>query len=210
MQEQVILLISTTALLLGSPGPVPISLAINGMCFGVRESLGYLFGILTGLVWVMLSTSVGLALVIETMPHVSRALQYLAFAYLMYVAYKIAKAPLPMPKEQLTSKEQTGDPHPGFLDGFTLNLINPKAYAAMLAIFSSVSLSLESQVTSMTYTATTCLLVAIVVDSAWLVLGGLAKPWFSRVVVDSPERAMRIKQLFAFSLVLVVVYSVVI
>ncbi len=128
MIEALLTLLSTTALLLGSPGPAPLALAATGATFGYKKSIPFLLGILSGLAVAIFCASIGLATLFVTFPTMKLICQLAGAGYILFIAYKIATAP--------TSIADAPINPPNFKDGFILNLLNPKAYAAFLAIFS--------------------------------------------------------------------------
>ena len=136
MIEAFITLVSTTVLLLGSPGPAPIALAATGATFGFRKGMPFLFGILTGIAVAITAASVGLAALFNTFPQLKLGFQIIGGTYILYIAYKIASA----------SAVSAGDVEnaPKFIDGFILNLLNPKLYAVFLAIYSKFLLPADS------------------------------------------------------------------
>lgn len=172
MIEAIGSLVAATALLLGSPGPAPLALAASGAVFGFRGSLPFLAGILSGLAVAIVLGAAGMAAFFSAFPNTRLFIQVLGGLYIGYVALKIASAPV------LSTEESQRESAPTFLDGFILNLLNPKAYAAFLAIFSQFLLPISSNLQSTSVTAMITFGVAIVVDVAWLALGGLLRPVF--------------------------------
>ncbi|MCE9687764.1 LysE family translocator [Shewanella sp. AS16] len=193
--EAVITLATATALLLGSPGPAPLALAATSAAFGVKPSLGFLGGILCGLAVAIVGATAGMATVLANWPELKLALQLTGALYIAYVAYKIAMAPA------LSHGKATSDtaPRPTFVDGFILNILNPKAYAAFLALFSQFLLPGDGALGSYLSTGMVCFLVAVLVDSLWLLLGGLLRRLFER-----PLWARCIRFGFAASMLLAV------
>lgn len=183
MFEALLTLVVATALLLGSPGPAPLSLAGTSAAFGVRQGLPFLLGILTGLLVAIVGASAGLATLLQAYPSARLSLQLLAGAYICYVAFKIALAPV------VVAGQHAEQAAPRFIDGFMLNLLNPKAYAAFFAIFSQFLLPLPSANMALVATAVVCLLVATLVDFAWLCFGGILGPLFRR---PRPARIVRV------------------
>ena len=119
--------------LAGSPGPATLSPAATGAAFGWRRCFAYMLGIDLGMLAVMALTatgSVGLGL---GLPGLAPAVTALAGAYFLYLAYRIATAPPP-------AAARPGSAPPGFLAGLLLSLVNPKGYAAMVALFSGFAL----------------------------------------------------------------------
>ncbi len=196
MVESFIVLITTTALLLGSPGPAPLALAATGATFGVKKGIPFLAGILVGLSVAIVGATAGLAALFSQFPSFRVICQVIGGAYILYVAFKIASAPVVN-----SHKAQTA---PNFKDGFILNLLNPKAYAAFLAIFSQFLLPFSDTTIGYIVTGLTCLMVATLVDTLWLMFGGLLRPIFSK-----PKQARAIRIAFAIFMVLAVVYALV-
>jgi threonine/homoserine/homoserine lactone efflux protein len=175
--------------LIGSPGPATLSLAATGAAFGARRGLGYLVGLLVGIVGVMAITATGVIGVLLALPGAVPVVAVLAAAYFVYLAIRIATAP-PL--------AGAADPrgHPSFLAGFLLNLVNPKAYAAMAALFSGFVLLPDGL--ALDAAAKTGLLIPMVaaVNIAWLFAGAALSRIFR-----SP-RANRVVNL-AFALLLI-------
>jgi len=150
--------------LAGSPGPATLSLAAAGAAFGVRRALGYMAGLVVGLIAVMGITATGVVGLLLALPGAAPVVTVLAAGYFIYLAIRIATAP-PL---------AVGAPErrpPAFAGGFFLSLVNPKGYAAMAALFSGFVLIRERLLWDVT--AKTILLVAIIVavDVAWLFAG---------------------------------------
>jgi len=196
MIEALLSLITTTALLLGSPGPAPLALAAIGATYGVRQGLPFLSGILAGLACAIVGAVVGLSALFAAFPSVKFACQLIGGAYIVYIAFKIACAPI----VENTAPQSP----PTFSDGFILNLLNPKAYAAFLAIFSQFLLPMTSGVTAYIATGLVCWLVAMVVDVIWLGFGALLRPIFSH-----PQQARFIRIAFALLMVGAVVFALI-
>ena len=195
MIQSIITLASVTALLLGSPGPAPLALAATSATFGIKKGIPFLIGILSGLAVAILGSVLGFAVLFSTYPNVKLVFQIAGALYIAYVAIKIATAPI------IPTAHEKSSGVPTFLDGFILNLINPKAYAAFLAIFSQFSLPLENVFISYLFTGLVCFSVAVVVDMLWLCLGGLIRPLFTE-----PRKARLLRIIFSVLMVLAVIW----
>ncbi|MFD2166474.1 LysE family translocator [Thalassotalea euphylliae] len=194
MIEALLTLITATALLLGSPGPAPLALAATGATFGIKRGTPFLFGILLGLACAIVGASAGLAALFAAFPQVRLACQIIGATYMVYVAYKIASAPV--------NSNVEADRAPSFKDGFILNLLNPKAYAAFLALFSQYLLPFDSSLFGYFATGIICFLVATVVDIVWLCLGSTLRPIFTK-----PKQAKIVRCTFAIVMVIAVLYA---
>ena len=80
--------------LMGSPGPATMSLAAMGAAFGGRRSLQYLIGIIFGTIGVLVLIATGVTAIILAQPVLVSAITVVAVAYILYLAYRIATAPL--------------------------------------------------------------------------------------------------------------------
>jgi threonine/homoserine/homoserine lactone efflux protein len=184
--DSLLVLIAATALLLGSPGPAPLALAASSAIFGISRTASFLLGIVTGLGLVIVGSAMGLSLLIEGKPVVKSALQIIGALYILYIVLKIATAPI-------YSLKTHAKIQPSFMDGLILNLSNPKAYAAIFALFSQFALPYQSNIKSLVTTGLVCFVVAIVVDSAWVLIGSALRRLFAHRAYARP-----IRLLFAF------------
>lgn len=174
MFDAYISLIIFSLLLLGSPGPAPLAIAATGAIFGVRKGFIFLLGLLLGFLIVLVLQGLVLLLLVGQNQWLMQCLQVLGFLYVLYIAYKIATAPIQQDDEKM------GSP-PNLLDGVILNVTNPKAYAAMTIVYSQMLLPYSSSELAYITTALVCFGVVIFVDLLWLFLGKLIRPFIQDV-----------------------------
>ncbi len=182
--------------LAGSPGPATLSLAAGGAAFGVRPCLGYMTGIVIGMVAVMAITASGVAGAVLAVPGADRVLAVVAALYFAYLAVRIALAP-PLAE----GPPESG--RPSFSAGALLSLINPKGYVAMAALFSGFVLIRERLVWDAGAKIAVLTGVIVAVNLAWLAAGSTLSRQFRRPAVS---RAINIG--FAVALILSVVLAV--
>ena len=109
----------------GSPGPATLSLAASGASVGFRRSLPYLFGIVSGLLVNFVVAALGITVLMQRAPALVTIMTYLSLGYIIYLAVRMVRT----------------DPKAGaerplvFSQGVLLNMLNPKAYFASLAVF---------------------------------------------------------------------------
>lgn len=193
MSEALLSLVITTSLLLGSPGPATLALAATGATVGFKRGSPFLIGILVGLSVAIVGAAVGLASLFANFGQLRVIAQVIGALYICFIAFKIATSPV------LNLDESQSAQAPGFRDGFILNLLNVKAYAAFLAIFSGFLLPFESTVVSYIFTGMVCIFVATTVDVIWLWFGSVISPIFSK-----PREARILRVVFAVLMVLAV------
>jgi threonine/homoserine/homoserine lactone efflux protein len=173
------LLIGAIALM-GSPGPATLSSAGSGAAYGFRGGLRYTLGICTGTSTVVLLVATGVTGLVIALPGARTVLIGAASLYILYLAWKIANAP---PISKVTSTEEA----PPYLAGLALALANPKAYAAIGAVFSSTVL-IEASATRDAITKAAILITLVpFINLTWLAAGAslarlMASPRASRVL----------------------------
>ncbi|WP_375205197.1 LysE family translocator [Hyphococcus sp.] len=182
-------------ILLGSPGPAPMALAGVGAAYGPRRGLPFLIGLIVAAGIVMLLSSLGVAALLSASASVRVFLQIIAAAYILFLALRVYRG-AGGPEGAAASKV------PGFFDGFILNLINPKAYAAFAAIFASFGIRHSDPAVSAMMTAGVTFLLLCLIDAIWLAAGG----FFKRLTND-PSWGKGIRAAFAVMMAAAGLYS---
>lgn len=173
MTDALLSLIITAVLLLASPGPVPIALAAAGATVGFRKGLPFMSGMLTGLSLVILATFLGLAALFTKFPLVSHIFMVISSLFLFYIAYKIASS------ESLISADNQHILT--YKTGFIINILNPKAYAAMVALLTQFTQADNNTASQFIVAGLTIFAVAVIADTAWLAIGHAIQPFFNNV-----------------------------
>jgi threonine/homoserine/homoserine lactone efflux protein len=150
--------------LAGSPGPATLSLAAAGAAFGVRRALGYMAGLVVGLLAVMGLTAAGVVGLLLALPGATPVVAVLAAAYFVYLAFRIATAP---PLAEAAAVRRA----PSFAGGLLLSLVNPKGYAAMAALFSGFVLVARHLAWDVAAKMAVMVAIILAVDVAWLFAG---------------------------------------
>lgn len=165
--------------LTGSPGPNTLSLAAVGSAFGRKRGFKYMLGLNLGMVLVIIAVGSGISGLLFAIPMVAPAVITIAAIYFIYLAYKIATAPpLKANDDAITD--------PKWFEGVMISILNPKAYAAMAALFSSAVLISDDLWVEGFFKAGVLFLVIIAVNISWLFLGAALTPYFRQ------ERTSRI------------------
>jgi threonine/homoserine/homoserine lactone efflux protein len=157
--------------LAGSPGPATLSLAAAGAAFGARRVIGYLAGIVVGMVGVMAITASGLVGLLLAVPGATPVVTVAAAVYFVWLAWRIATAP------PLTAEDGARKP-PSFLGGLGLSLVNPKGYAAMAALFSGFVLLRERLALDAGVKIALLTVVILAVNVLWLLAGAMVTRFF--------------------------------
>lgn len=173
--------------LMGSPGPATLSLAGIGSAFGVRQGLPYLAGIVLGTSGVLLMIAAGVTTLVLAVPGLVDVLVVLAGAYILYLAVKIATAPVGVRARATRA--------PAFVPGFLLAIANPKAFAAIGAVYSGRTVA-DTPLLDAAVKVAALVLVIVLVNAAWLAFGAL----FARLLAH-PRLGRAVNILFAVMLV---------
>jgi threonine/homoserine/homoserine lactone efflux protein len=176
--QQMLALVVAAVVVMGSPGPATISVTAVGAAFGLRSSLRYTFGVVLGTIAVLLVVAAGVVGMLVTIPGVAPVLTIMSACYILYLAFKIARAPPLSDGGKDTAR-------PTFLGGFVLAVANPKAYVAIAAVFAGASAGAGQP-----GTATKLMVLAMMIAAihlAWLAAGTvfarfLRNPLASRII----------------------------
>ncbi len=194
--EPLLLLLLAALPLMGSPGPATMSLAATGAAFGARRGLPYLAGIIAGTTLALLLVASGVTGMILAVPGAAPVLIAAAAVYILYLAYQIATAP-PLAAAGPDAKR------PSLWGGLLLAVANPKAYAAIGAVYSSAGRVAERAALDAALKIAALAGVIVAVNAAWILfgatLGGLLR---------NPKSARIINVSFAVLLVASVAASV--
>ncbi|KIF95441.1 LysE family translocator [Enterobacter cloacae] len=105
-----------------SPGPVNMVIISSGASYGFRKTFPFVSGATIGFTLLLIVIGFGFYTTIEKYPFFFKYLNVAGSAFIIYVGYKIASS---RPELSLTNSEA-----PGFIQGFLLQWLNPKAWIA--------------------------------------------------------------------------------
>lgn len=144
-----------------SPGPVNMVIISSGASHGFKKTLPFISGATTGFTLLLILVGFGFYAVIDKYPLFFNYLNIAGSAFIIYVGYKIAASP-----PELSVKKTD---IPGFVKGFLLQWLNPKAW---IACASGVALFSEPATqTMLTVFIIIYFLVCYISLAAWAVLG---------------------------------------
>lgn len=167
--------------LMGSPGPATLSLASLGAAFGFRTCLRYLLGIIAGTTAVLLIVATGVTAILSAQPVLLVGMQLVAGAYIVYLAWKIATAPIGP-----TAEETEGESVllvASFLPGLGLAIANPKAFAAIGAVYAGHSILPAQAGIDAALKVAALTGVIVVVNTAWLAFGSTFSRFLTNPVI---------------------------
>lgn len=147
----------------GTPGPANMALMATGARFGLRPALPFVAGVALGKQLVIWPMGFGLLALAEVAPGVFNALKWLAAAYILWLAWRVAGM-------SLEPGVATG-PAPGFFAGLPVHPLNPKAWAMIAAGFTQFTTP-GTPALQATLTIAICLFsVQVVLHPLWTLAG---------------------------------------
>lgn len=197
MENSLLILLLAAFPLMGSPGPATLSTAAIGSAFGVGKGVKYLAGIVAGTATVLLLIAAGVTGLILSQPKLVNVISILAIGYILYLAYKIATAPV-------VSAANGTDKAPSFFSGYFLAIANPKAFAAIGAVYSGTILVPDDVLTDSLIKLVALAFVIVVVNSAWLIFGSALSS-----ILSDPRKGRIANVIFALLLVGSVVLAII-
>lgn len=167
----------------GTPGPSIAALVAQVLSRGWRSVLPFLLAMWVGeALWLSFAVF-GLVLVAQTLHGVFAFLKYAGVAYLVYLAWKMWRAPT----DTGSLPETRGDaPWRMFMAGLAVTLGNPKIMMFYLALLPAIVDLTRITVTGWAELTATMLMVIVVIDAVYL---GLAAK-LRRFVTDPLRRRM--------------------
>jgi len=185
--ERVLTLSLVALAIIAVPGPSVLFVVTRGMALGRRAALATVAGNEVGLIVQVTAVSVGLGTIVERSVVVYTVLKLAGAAYLIYLGVQAFRHRMAL----LAALGRTMGPVPTrriFIDGFVVGVSNPKSillFAAILPQFADPAagnLSLQLFLLGMI-----CVLIALISDSTWALLAGIARGWYFRSTSIKPR-----------------------
>ena len=175
--------------LVATPGPATLTLAGTSAAYGARQGLMVMAGLISSMMLIAALTAAGITALILSIAGAAFTASILAAMYLLYLAWRIATAP-PIGLKPNASNA------PSFVDGFLLNFVNPKAYAAAIALFGGFELVRGNPGLDAVVKAVLMLAMLSVADLCWIGAGRVLVR-----LVHNPRLGRLVNLAFAFALV---------
>lgn len=121
-----------------TPGPVNLVATSTGARNGWNAAMQHVLGASIGYTLVVICAGAGMSLASQLVPQLAEWMRYAGAAFLLYLAYKIANAPV----EDEVSLESSNGMKTGLFSGALIQILNPKAWMVSL---SGVGLYVTSQ-----------------------------------------------------------------
>lgn len=112
-----------------TPGPNNLSCASMSINFGIKKTMNYIYGIVTGFFLLLLLCGFFSNLLFTTLPSVEPIMRWVGATYILYLAYSTFRA-------SFSFKKKSDEYLWGFYKGVLLQFINPKGVIYSLTLYS--------------------------------------------------------------------------
>lgn len=160
---ELLLLIAFAASQIGTPGPANMALMTVGARFGLRAAMPFVAGVALGKQMIIWPLGFGLAGLAISYPAIFAGMKWLAAAYICWLAYRVAGLSL--------KPGEASETPPGFMAGLWVHPLNPKAWAMIIASFTSFTDPGMATLTATALVATVLLGCQIVLHPLWTFAG---------------------------------------
>ncbi len=113
-----------------TPGPNNLSCASMSINFGIKKTMGYICGIVTGFFLILLLCGLFSNFLFSAIPSVEPVMRWVGAAYILYLAYSTFRA-------SFSFREKSNQYLWGFYKGVMLQFVNPKAIIYGLTLYSA-------------------------------------------------------------------------
>ena len=153
-----------------TPGPNNVLVMASGANFGFRRTIPHVLGTSIGIAMMIILIGIGLTIVYDLLPVLHTGLKLVAFAYLLFLAWKIANT---APPESGSSNSRPFT----LVQAAAFQWVNPKVWAMGLSVVTLYAP--ERSFLSVALIAMIFALVGIPANSLWAGTGTVLRKWLS-------------------------------
>jgi threonine/homoserine/homoserine lactone efflux protein len=152
-----------------TPGPNNLMLLASGVNFGLRATVPHIFGIAAGFAALLIAVGLGLAEVFQRWPWLYIALKWVGAAYLLHLAWVIARAGRP---------QELGRARPmAFHAAALFQCVNPKAWIMAVSAFATY---VQVQDAAAVVQVALCfVLIGLPSSGFWALVGSRLRNWLA-------------------------------
>lgn len=166
MDSSVVAMVSFAFVGAVTPGPVNLIAASTVAKLGKNIAAAYVLGASIAYTMVVFITGITLNTIVEWLPKVELWMQFIASAFLCYLAYKLYLAPM----ERLSVEEGH---HLSWANGALVQLLNPKAWLVAMSGISLFVVGQSDQLSWLWMYTLVSLIACLVGVGIWAVVGSI-------------------------------------
>jgi threonine/homoserine/homoserine lactone efflux protein len=158
-----------------TPGPNNLMVLVSGANFGLTRTLPHIAGIACGFPAMIIAAGLGLGVAFDTVPGLAVALKYAAFAYLLWLAWRMTQAGKP--------ESSHVRPRPlSFLEAVAFQWVNPKAWSMLFSGVTLFASGTDHRLLAVGVMAGLFGLVCLPNGVAWTLFGAAISRWLTNDV----------------------------
>lgn len=171
-----------------TPGAGNVTLLSISNRYGFTTALPFVAGTNFGVLIVFVGASAGVISVLTLYPQIYTLMKYAGAAYLLYIAWGMAKFTL----TETSADEKIS----GFTAGTLIQVLNPKAWIAAMTVFSQFTVASSNYLVQTATIIFVFVLVTVLCTLAWAYFGTLLKK-----LLKSPRQLVIVNRSLAMMLV---------
>lgn len=156
-----------------TPGPNNIMVTASAANFGFRRAVPHMIGVTLGFAFMILAVGLGLAGLFQAEPRLHLMMKYLGAAYLLYLAWRIARA------GEDGGRSAAARPI-GFLEAALFQWINPKAWIIAVGAMTAYTSVGGSMLNEVALIVAVFALVTFPSLAVWALFGAGLGQWLKR------------------------------
>jgi len=160
-----IALLAFVVFMVGTPGPANLVVMIAGAKNGLRRSIGFIFGLISGKILLNLFIGFGFGVVLAASPEWQTGFSYCSAAYMIYLALRS------WPKDNARHDSPSLAQHFRFWDGIFVHPLNPKAWVMSALAWSEFAPALGSFWVQLPVVVLTFAICQLALHSLWCWMG---------------------------------------
>ena len=165
-----------------TPGPNNLSSTSMSINFGIKKTMNYIYGIVTGFFLVMLLCGFFSNLLFTAVPSVEPIMRWVGAAYILYLAYSTFKA-------SFSFQEKSDQFLWGFYKGVLLQFINPKGIIFGLTLYSTFLSPIINNSLYIVLSSLSIALIGLCAVSTWAAFGAIINQYLHhlklRIIINS-------------------------
>ena len=188
-------LLAFVVFMVGTPGPANLILMLAGVRQGLRQSIGFIFGLILGKIALNLVIGFGFGIVLAEAPVWQMLLSYVSAGYMVWLALKS------WPASDVDSKNaERAQDHFRFRNGLFVHPLNPKAWVMCVLAWGKFAPALGDFSVQLLVVILTFSICQLCLHSLWC--------WLGTIMGKSLRNNVRLTRAIIISTVITVLIAV--
>jgi threonine/homoserine/homoserine lactone efflux protein len=188
-------LLAFVAFMVGTPGPANLIVMLAGVRQGLRQSIGFILGLIVGKIALNLFIGFGFGLLLAEAPVGQMLFSYVSAGYMIWLALKSWPA-----NDADTNNAEPAHDHFRFCNGLFVHPLNPKAWAMCVLAWGNFAPDLGDFSVQLPVVILTFVICQLFLHSLWC--------WLGSIIGKSLRNNVRLTRAMIISTVIIVLIAV--